>query len=67
MVESGGVPDPDNVPGHIVNGQLLDIVNVEKTEKGNNKNTRKIGEVVSLKKSLFCIIRFSVFGMREKR
>lgn len=62
MLESGGVPDPDNVPGHIVKGQLLVIVKVEETIEGNSKNMIK----VESNNILFSIIRSSFLGTRGR-
>lgn len=61
------MPDPDNVPGHIVNGQLLVIVNVEDTVKGKSKNTRKIERLVRLNSSLFNIIGPFFWALGKER
>lgn len=48
---SGGVPAPDSVPGHIVKGQLLVMMNVHANElvkKGKNvKEMRNVQEAMS--------------------
>lgn len=45
VVASGGLPEPESVPGHIVCGQLLIMVNVY--EKEQQKNVKKMSKLVS--------------------
>lgn len=54
---SCGVPDPDNVPGHTVNGQLLDMVNVTHRVKGKRREMMRMLKLMSIKGSLIVILR----------
>jgi len=45
VVASGGLPEPASVPGHIVCGQLLMMVNVYEQEQV--KNVKRMSKLVS--------------------
>ena len=44
VVASGGLPEPESVPGHIVCGQLLIMVN--EYEKEQEKNVKRMSKLV---------------------